>query len=478
MNDRHMSLSERFGAHVAQSGLIPANSLVVLGYSGGPDSTCLLHLMQRIGMNVIAAHLHHGQREEADEELSKCAAFAQQLGVPFVSGRANIPQMCKELKIGIEEAGRLARYEFFQSTANQTGANLIATAHTRDDNIETVLLNLTRGTGLAGLGGIPARRENLVRPLLPFSREETRAYCKEHGLWTCEDPANTDEKFSRVRIRLNVLPELRRINLAVEAAIERLAHTAREESEYLDAIAARALEQAELRPNGELSFLTEESEFVFSRDAMRHLPAVLLRRALRLAMSAMGGALDSMHTNSACEGIVGQDSGAVTSPGGSHRIEWRGKEVVVLDSTAVPAFRFSLTCPGETISDQLGWKIKCAETNLTTRSQIKRVSLEGFLACDKLKGQLFFRNRKAGDQMQPLGFSGQRKLSDLIGESQLTWAARQRLPIVCDMLGPVWVPGVCLSERVRPEASSDRVLRLTFGPLRLHSNLAETACSP
>ncbi|MEA2553176.1 MAG: tRNA(Ile)-lysidine synthase, partial [Fimbriimonadaceae bacterium] len=183
---------ERFRDHLEKTGLIPAGTRVLVGYSGGADSTCLLHLFHALQVDIVAAHLHHGQREEADTEQRLCEAFCTELGIPFVSGRGDVPRLAKDLKIGLEEAGREARYAFFRQAAFQTGCTLVATAHTLSDNVETILLNIARGSGLAGLAGIPEKRENIVRPLMIFAREETRAYCQDHGFWYHDDPANED----------------------------------------------------------------------------------------------------------------------------------------------------------------------------------------------------------------------------------------------------------------------------------------------
>lgn len=456
-------MRQRFKEHLKTSGLIPPGARVLVGYSGGADSTCLLHLLHDAEVDVVAGHLHHGQRPEADLEMKLCEAFCGELGVPFVGGRADVPGMSKETGMGLEESGRHARYHFFAQAAFRTGCDLIATAHTRTDQIETVLLNLTRGAGLQGLSGIPEKRDNLIRPLLPFTRHETRAYCEEHALWFHEDPANSDLSFSRARIRHRVLPELRGINPGAEAAIARCADIVREEDQFLSGMAAAALEQTQIPLNGELAFLTEDVEVLFDRARLGSLPEVLFRRCLRLAFGALGASVDLDQCLAVCHGLKTQARGSVTAEGGEVVAEWDEQALGVRKLLPTAPFRYGLTLPGETESEEFGWAFTAYEA--APSEQIgERAGLRVEIDPAKTKGTLYFRTAESGDTMQPLGFSGRRKLADLMSEAGLSLAARRRLPIVCDMVGPVWAPGVCLSERVRKGPETSSVIVVEFGP--------------
>lgn len=454
---------ESFVEHLRSSELLPIDSAVLIGYSGGADSTCLLDLLHLAKFNVVAAHLHHGQRAEADEELTRCAEFCEKLGIPFVSGVADVPSMAKDLKIGIEEAGRKARYAFLESAAQRTGCALIATAHTRDDHVESVLLHLMRGSGLSGLAGIPGQRGNIVRPLLPFTRAQTRAYCEEHGLWTHDDPANFNKKFARVRTRLSIIPEMRQINADVESAICRLANIAGEESELLDGMAAAALERAEIPLNGELGFLTKDEEVMLDRHSLAHLPPVLLKRGLRLVAGVLGAQLNYEHILLLAEGLRTTENSSVTAEGGEVVFEWNVSSLHVRRILLDADFRVSLRTPGVVEHD--GWRITCTDPGSEIgKSEPLRASPATELDRGKMSGQLYARSFKPGDAMRPLGFSGRRKVADLMAEAGLTRNTRKRLPVVCDMLGPVWVPGVCLDERVRVDEKSAKSFHLQFGP--------------
>ncbi len=460
----HPLVTERFHAHLQKTGLIPKGSTVLLGYSGGADSTCLLVLLKEVGVDVIAAHLHHGMRPEADEELARCEEFCTKIGVPFMSGRADVPAIAARLKIGVEEAGRKARYEFFDQCFFQTGSDFIATAHTQDDSVETLLLNLARGSGVSGLAGIPEKRGNIVRPLLTFSRRETRAFCEARALWFHDDPANDDESLARVKVRKRVVPLLQEINSAFLSNAARLSQILAEEDRFLDGMAAAALERAEVPLNGPLQFVSQDCEAAFERDALLSLPHVLLARALRLVTGVLGGAFDSHQTHSAIEGLATLERGSVTAEGGAVVVEWNQDRVHVRNLAVDSPYRHTLTLPGETTSEEFGWTLTAERTSPDLEKDPR--NLDVTLGEEGVKGGLYFRSYEAGDSIAPLGLGGTKKVSDLFQEHGLTEAARRRIPIVCDLLGPVWVPGCCIAERVKVTKGTEKCIRLTFGPIR------------
>jgi tRNA(Ile)-lysidine synthase len=265
--------------------------------------------------------------------------------------------------------------------------------------------------------------------------------------------------FSRARIRHRVLPELRSINPSADQAIARLGIIADEEDRYLNGMAAHALEQCEIPLNGVLRFLTMDLEALFDRHKMAHMPPVVFRRAVRLGVEAVGGQLDSEQTYQ----VASTDRGAITAEGGAVTIEWTPEAIHVREISTVEPFRYPLTVPGETISDVFGWKFT-AYFDSASGNKPMRASLETEIEPSALKGPLFFRASEPGDTLVPLGFKGKRKLATLFSDAKLSQAARRRLPIVCDLVGPLWAPGVCLDERARPKQTS-RVLKISFGPL-------------
>ncbi len=457
-------MRDRLKLHLEKTQIIPPRTSVLVGYSGGPDSTALLHLFRLLQIDCVAAHLHHGMRAEGDEELQKCSDFAESLGIPFVSGRADIPGLSEKLRVGVEEAGRHARLNFFRQSAYQTNCQLIATGHTQDDHIETILMHMIRGSGLTGLIGIHASRDSIIRPILPFTRAETRAYCVENNLWFHDDPGNFDENFTRVRLRHRLIPEFEAINPNFATALTRLGETVESEDQFLNHIAANLLQQSELPLNGNLQFLTQDCEASFSKTILSGSPEVLVRRAIRLATNFIGGELNYEQTREISRLITMNQAGSITTENAPIVVEVGSDDIHIRSLAQEEPFRFPLTIPGETESEIFGWKFT-AQSASPTDFQRAPNSLDVVFDSAKTQGGLHFRATQAGDEIIPFGESKPRKVTDLLSNAKLTSTARRRLPIICDMIGPVWIPGIRLSERVRITPDTNKALLVQFESL-------------
>lgn len=223
---------------------------VVVGLSGGADSSALLEVLyllkEQYSLSLFAAHINHGIRgEEGDNDEAFAESLAKQRDIPFLCLKADAPAYAKEHRIGLEEAGRRIRYDYFESCAK---GGKIATAHTLSDNAETVLLHLSRGAGTKGLCGIPPIRGNIIRPLIECSRDEVEAFCKKRGLDFVTDSTNLCDDYSRNFIRNNIIPLFKKLNPGFERAVSRSAAIAAGEQGFIERAAQKALSDCAEKP--------------------------------------------------------------------------------------------------------------------------------------------------------------------------------------------------------------------------------------
>ena len=221
--------------------LIENGNTIVIGVSGGPDSMALLNILislkkdKKLDCEIVVAHINHGIRKEAEEETEYVENFCKENGIECFIKKEKVEELAKVQKIGTEEAGRKLRYSFFEEVAQKTNATKIATAHNANDNSETVLMNLIRGTGTSGLKGIEAKRDNkYIRPLIESTRKEIEEYCEENKLEPKQDKSNSENIYTRNKIRNILIPLIENeFNPNIINSLNRMSQIVKEENEYL-----------------------------------------------------------------------------------------------------------------------------------------------------------------------------------------------------------------------------------------------------
>lgn len=235
-------LEEKVIQTIKKYNMIKDGDKVVIGVSGGPDSITLLNILnnlkEKLNIKIYVAHINHMIREEANEETEYVREFCDKLGIDFFAKKIKVEEEAKKLKIGTEEAGRNIRYSFFEEVANKVGANKIATAHNSNDNAETVLMNIIRGTSVSGLKGIEKVRDGkFIRPIIECNRNEIEEYCKEQNLDPRYDKSNKENIYTRNKIRNLLIPYLQKeFNPNIIEGINRLSYIAEEEERFLNKI--------------------------------------------------------------------------------------------------------------------------------------------------------------------------------------------------------------------------------------------------
>ena len=232
--------------------MIQSGDGIVIGVSGGPDSMTLLNILnnlkEKLNIKLYVAHINHSIREEADAETEYVKEFCKKIDVEFFAKKVKVEEIAKELKIGTEEAGRNIRYEFFEEVAHKVGANKIATAHNLNDNAETVLMNIIRGTSVSGLKGIDKVRDGkYIRPIIECSRAEIEDYCKEKNLNPRYDKSNNENIYTRNKIRNLLIPFLQKeFNPNIVEGINRLSQIAIEEEQFINKVVEKEYEKLQI----------------------------------------------------------------------------------------------------------------------------------------------------------------------------------------------------------------------------------------
>jgi tRNA(Ile)-lysidine synthase len=506
-----IKLQSRVADFIERHSLISPEEIVVVGVSGGADSVCLLHLLatwrKGVGVTLHVAHLNHqlrGVESEADAEY--VSNLAGSLGIPITIDRQDVAAYRVDRNCSIEEAARELRYAFLARVAGEVGANRVAVGHTRDDQVETILMHILRGAGITGLCGLAPcspmvfdeQRSDLlvIRPMLDVTREETASYCQTYQLAPRIDSSNLSLSFFRNRLRLQLLPLLRQYNPGIDQALLRLSDIAREDNAFI--------EQRALELWGDVA-RQENSAIYLNRKQIASLPVALQRHLLRMAVTLLAGDvrdIEASHIDAARSLLCKPASKRISLPHGY--ICQAGYDEIVITGTAqqsqlppcpfppLPG-QFTLEVPGKTVLP--GWKVianvagervdegycehpkgvwqsleiassPSAPRNDRVQFHPAQLNLCETISADfdfhKAGKELFVRQSRPGDSFRPLGMNMPKKLSEFMVDAKIPRSWRSHIPLVCSPQQIVWVVGCRIDDRVGITETSKEILRLEF----------------
>lgn len=428
---------------VLDRALLPAGCTVLCAVSGGADSVCLLDLVRRLGdVTVLCAHFDHGIRgAESARDAAFVEALCEEWGVPFFLGRGDVPAYAAENGLSIETAARELRYAFLERTAKEQGADVIATAHNLNDNAETILFRMARGTGLRGLAGIPARRGKIVRPLLQTPRRDIEEYLAAHNIPHVEDSTNAEPDAARNRVRRDVLPMLESVHPGAAAGIVRMSETLAEDEAFLASLAEERL----ARWGGAIP-----------AKELCALPRPVARRALA---RWLGGELSRERFDALLRFAALPGDGVLELPGRRIRRELGRLRP---DEGNAPPLEERALLPGETLLYPGRWQILCELCPAGTEIQ---TSFNTFcFSYANICGKLTVASRAAGDTIVLRRRGGTRSVSKLLGEAGIPVSQRAAVPVLRDEAGPLAVYGVGQSERAFP-APQEEFCKVTILPI-------------
>jgi tRNA(Ile)-lysidine synthase len=398
---------------------------------------------------------------EADDDVRVCEAVCAGLGVPLHVERVDVPALAQAQRVSLEEAGRNARYAFFDRLARELNAVAVALAHTRDDQIETILINLLRGTGPRGLCGMPYKRDHIIRPLLDATRAQTHQYCAAHGLPTIFDSTNLDPHQLRRRVRMELIPLLRDLSPAFDRHLLRLADILENEEAWWD-YEVRSLSECGSVASADAETLLQHSKV--GREFFTHLHPAMQRRLLREWLRARLGAL-RLPPYEILEGIRRAAlEGKRTSWQLSDTLHLTTDEAALTLHTKPPdpePYEYPVQLETPILIPQAGAWLEARLLNAPLPS-LEATPDDAFLDADAVQGQLVVRNGRRGDRFQPLGMPAPKKLSDIFIDRKIPRAERWWLPLLCDAAGILWVPGYTIAARARITPDTRRVLHITL----------------
>lgn len=481
--DLVFSTQRRVLNYIQTNGLIQPGMTVIVGLSGGADSVCLFDILcslrEELSFNIRAVHIHHGIRgDSADKDAEFCSNLCKDAGVPIAVIKKDIPAMAKDAKETVEECARKVRYEEFGKTASESGKSVIAVAHHKNDQAETVLFRMSRGTGVKGIGAMRPQNDNVIRPLLCLHRAEIEAYLDAKGIGYCLDETNEDIDYSRNRIRHNVIPELIEISPEAVEHIAQLSEDAALVSDFLDREATKAYEDAKITEAnvvGDRQYTIKGARVVLDVERLLSDDKIIRRYVLRMAVEECIMSLKDVTREhvAAIEGILeGAHARSVDLPKGLTVVREQNllgfclkKDAGTKGDIAPNAkentkndWCVPLT-PGEDVILPDGRRLKSEICEDFDVKMIPQNLYTKWLDYDKIYPGLCVRYRREGDTICIDQNGSTKSVKDYMINEKIPKSMRGLIPIVATQSKAVWIIGYRISENAKITVNTKRIIK-------------------
>lgn len=435
-------MKEQIQQYIIQHQLLSGEKPVVVGISGGADSVALLHILVSLGYKCIAAHCNFNLRgDESFRDEQFTIDFTKRLQVPLCKISFETNKYAQENRLSVEMAARELRYSWFEELLHTYDAEAVAVAHHRDDSVETLLINLTRGSGIAGLTGIKPKNGKVVRPLLCVSREDIFSYIEENGLEYVTDSSNSSDIYTRNFIRLKVIPLLEEINPSVKASLARTANHLYDAS----LIYNHSIEEAR-------RVIIQNNRLSISALLSFPAPATILYEMLK----------PYGFSRTVCESIftvLEKDSGKIFYSSTHRLLKDRSDLLIdVLSGEDNRAYLINL----EDDNVDLPVELKPEIVVIKEDYQIEKDKKFAYFDFDKLSFPLVLRHWQEGDWFVPFGMKGKKKISDYFSDKKFSLFDKEKTWLLCSGQDVIWIVGERTDNRYRIEKTTKRVLKLKF----------------
>lgn len=453
--------------YIKENKIIQQDDRILVALSGGPDSVCLLHMLYRIkdkfNLKLGAIHINHMLRgEEADKDENYIIDLCEQMGIKHYVKRINIEYIAKETNVSLETAGRNERYKAFEEIKIKDKYNKIAVAHNANDQAETILMRIMRGTGLEGLTGIKPQREGgIIRPILCLNRQEIEDYCEYNGLNPRIDASNYDRHYSRNRVRLDILPYMRdNFNKDIIDTLNRMTLLLQKDNEFIEEYSKKCYNIYCKKHNNKLEILKElfekEMESIITRvviiafkeisKSYQNFEMKHIYEIVNLAFRETGKKIN-LTNNIICENLYGN---IVLSKNDNKYYNSCVKTEIKLDKdNIIENIEFN------------NYIINFEVIENKKKEKFTKNNLIKLFNYDKIEKEILIRYRKDGDKIIPLGMSGSKKVKDIFINSKVPREERDNTPILCFDDKISWIVGYKTSQLFKIDSDTKMILKIT-----------------
>ncbi|WMJ80267.1 tRNA lysidine(34) synthetase TilS [Clostridium sp. MB40-C1] len=447
---------------IKQNKMFKQGDKVIVGVSGGPDSICLLHVLytlkEELRITLAAAHINHCLRgEEANKDEEYVKEFCNKLGIECFVKKVDVHKISKEKGISCEMAGREVRYEFFEEILKNIKGEKIAIAHNANDQAETVLMRIMRGTGLEGLVGIKAVRDEIyVRPILNVSRKEIEDYCEVNKLNPRIDKTNLENIFTRNKIRLELIPYIQQnFNKDIIEVLNRMSDTIRIDNEYINKVSIEVYRKYCKKL---------KNKVIIYKEAFQENEAIVTR-IIRIALNEVKGDLRNFEKVHICDIIDIQKKSTgkvITLPNSIEVLNNYGdislhikKEVNLINDREYP-----LEINKKNYLEDLALNVSLKVYTNKKCLDSKKNNLIKYFDYDKIDGDIKLRYRKNGDKFTPLGMKGNKKLKDLFMDLKIPKDERNNIPLICFKEEIAWIVDYRVSDKFKIDENTKNILQI------------------
>lgn len=430
--------------------MIKMNDGIVIGVSGGPDSMCLLHILIRLkekyNLSIFATHLNHQFRgKEADKDAAYVEDICRKWGIPVYVKKIDVAAYAKKVGVSDEEAGRIIRYNHYEEILNVEKANKIAVAHNLNDHIETIFINMIRGSGIEGLKGIEAVRDNIIRPIIAVERKDIEKYCIDNEIDYRVDKTNLEPIYGRNKIRIELIPYIEEnLNPNIIATLNRLSNIASIENDYIDIQTKKAFAKMAI---------CFKNSVKYSIIRLNDLHPAIIRRVIRMGLEKLLGSLKGIEYKHIEEiiSLTKLKTGATVMLPGNITAYISYENLIIKNNIdkEPESFCYKLQQDKDNTIEPLNIIVSISRLKISEIGSLNKNPNEIYIDRDRIIGDLVIRNRVPGDTFSPIGLKGKKKLKDFFIDEKIPKEERGNILILADNVEIIWVVDRRISEKYK-----------------------------